>query len=188
MSYLILPCLIVLCILNYSFINKNYRDIKRVYNTTSEIQKKILRKPGNKKLLKLQYHMTCIYKTIQSIYYFEKDKYLSKLFGIETNKLNGDYHSVKYYSNGYWHKIIMKNGKHPKMVNSIFNEFGQDVTAKITPYLGPREDFHGAIVYPIIFGYTKLIFKVFDEDTLQKELTFNASDQIILSSHVRRID
>jgi hypothetical protein len=65
---------------------------------------------------------------------------------------------VSYSHKGQQYNMFIPIHRGPRQVVRIFNHEQIDVTNEIKPYLGPNEDFHGALVTPAFLDHIELHF------------------------------
>ena len=178
----------------YNEINaETIRDIKEIYNSTDSIQKRkyLIRMEtidGGGPLTKLSknitnirhrinYRISSVYYTIQTIVYYKLEKVKDKILNAPGHL--SEHHSViSYYTGSKKYKIIIKRKKvnSPQNIISVLCHEGKDITKEIITYAGPNEDFHDQIITPGMIGHKRIVIsfmnnegmierKIFDEDT-----------------------
>ena len=96
--------------------------------------------------------MAC--KAVVSI---SKAKTLDAIYGARPLQINptgkNNVYEVSFYYNCSLYKIPLVIKRGPKMIPSIQDKNGHDITEKIMPYLGPNLDFYGMNITPELLGY-----------------------------------
>lgn len=67
---------------------------------------------------------------------------------------------LTYVINGRIYKMIIIRKRGPSPILQISNNFENDVTEQILPYMGPQYDWHGNTFTPEFFGYSSLTFEL----------------------------
>lgn len=92
-----------------------------------------------------------------------------------TKNNNNEYHELiktpskniyelHYKYNNKLYKICIPIKKGPTNISDILDENGNDISEKISPYLGPNEDLHFCNISPKYLGYSKIyIHTIFDK-------------------------
>jgi len=91
-------------------------------------------------------------------------------------KINKKTYELTYILNGKLYKIIIENKPGPRKVLLVSDETQTDISHLVTPYLGPKEDFHGNTITPKFFNKKELIFDLSNG----KELIFKENDKIVV--------
>ena len=88
--------------------------------------------------------------------------------------IGGNKYIITYIIKGKTYKMIVKPVRGPKKIMLISDNNQLDVSSLVSPYLGPEEDFHGAIYTPKFFGREELVFELSNGD----EKIFLVNDNI----------
>jgi len=91
-------------------------------------------------------------------------------------KLDKKTYELSYVLNGKLYKILINNKTGPRKVILVSDETQTDVSYLITPYLGPKEDFHGCVMTPEFFNRKELIFELSNGE----EKIFKQNEPIII--------
>ena len=75
-------------------------------------------------------------------------------------KIGKNKFEITYILNEQEYKFIVEGRRGPKNIVSITDENYNNVTDKIEPYLGPKQDFHNRQFTPNCFGYERLNFEI----------------------------
>lgn len=152
-----------------------------IYKNRSKIDKTVSVYKTYKKMVDPSDNLGHFY-TIKSI--FKMGYSIYTLFQSKTAKKNENppifnkkYLKISYNHNGkeYFYLLKIPRGMNP--IVSITDENDNNIEEIINPYLGPNLDCHGASIYPIDFGYTKIQIKtIFD-----KTIIFNEDQKIELT-------
>jgi hypothetical protein len=124
------------------------------------------------------------------------NKWFRKLFTFKTNKVNDSGSAIKLQLDDNFNSLVYddyirvgnKNKRYiylfPEKFRStdliIFrDEFDEDITDYIEPYLGPMQNFHGVPLTPADFNFKKI--KVFRDGEICLSKTFDGNEALILS-------
>ena len=91
-------------------------------------------------------------------------------------KIDKKTYELSYVLNGKLYKILINNKTGPRKVILVSDETQTDISYLITPYLGPKEDFHGSDSTPKFFNRKELIFELSNGE----EKIFKHNDSIII--------
>lgn len=91
-------------------------------------------------------------------------------------KINKKTYELSYVLNGKLYKILIENKTGPRKVLLVSDETQTDISYLVTPYLGPKEDFHGRDMTPKFFNRKELIFELSNGE----EIIFKENDKIIV--------
>lgn len=91
-------------------------------------------------------------------------------------KLDKKTYELSYVLNGNLYKILIINKTGPRKVLLVSDETQTDMSYVVTPYLGPKEDFHGYYMTPKFFNKKELIFELSNG----QEKIFKENDKIII--------
>ena len=91
-------------------------------------------------------------------------------------KIDKKTYELSYVLNGKLYKILINNKTGPRKVILVSDETQTDISYLITPYLGPKEDFHGSDITPKFFNRKELIFELSNGE----EKIFKHNDSIII--------
>lgn len=91
-------------------------------------------------------------------------------------KIDKNTYELSYVLNSKLYKILINNKTGPRKVILVSDETQTDVSYLITPYLGPKEDFHGRYMTPEFFNRKELIFELSNGE----EKIFKHNDPIII--------
>jgi hypothetical protein len=72
--------------------------------------------------------------------------------------------------------MLIKPSRGPSKVLLVSDNTHEDISYKILPYLGPRDDFHGCVYTPKFFDHSELVFEMSNGD----EKIFQEDDCIVL--------
>lgn len=82
---------------------------------------------------------------------------------------------LTYVINGRIYKMIIIRKRGPSPILQISNNFENDVTDQILPYMGPQYDWHGNKFTPEFFGYSSLTFELGNGT----EYTYQTNDSLL---------
>jgi len=155
------------------------QDIKKIYNNLY-----LIKSSQNPTMSKWKLQTVCSVNTMKTIIEYKYHYLISYLF--RPVRVSEHLFGLDYYSSGEWYTaLIPSSAKHVKSVLRIehLDSEGklQDVTEKIKPYLGPKEDFHKQQIYPALLGYKHtLVFTVMKRG-FPVSLSFSSFDPIVLN-------
>jgi hypothetical protein len=81
---------------------------------------------------------------------------------------------LTYTIKGKLYKNIIKPIRGPNLVIQVISNENEDVTDKILPYMGPRNDWNGNNIKPSFFNYESLTFELSNGN----EISFEKNDII----------
>lgn len=91
-------------------------------------------------------------------------------------KIDKKTYELSYVLNGKLYKVLISNKTGPRKVLLVSDETQTDISYLVTPYLGPKEDFHGSDMTPKFFNRKELVFELSNGE----EKIFNENDKIII--------
>lgn len=81
----------------------------------------------------------------------------------ELEELAKGVYSLPYHYHGKLYRVLIKIQRGPKRVSRIEDEYGEDVTETVCPFLGPDEQCHRQSLTPGDLGYDQLELTLVDE-------------------------
>ena len=127
-----------------------------------------------------QFVLKIIFKIAKSNIVSKYEYYRNKMFNPKLlNETNNEYvYCVPLYLNGVNYKIpvVVDKYKNKNLPLMILNKDEEDITSKLTEYLGPNYDFFGMILKPKHFGEKSLSFMLDDGS----ETTMDENDLMVL--------
>ncbi len=85
-------------------------------------------------------------------------------------KLGRNKFLVTYVINGRSYTMVVEPTRGPSPVLQVISDEEEDVTNKVLPYLGPRYDWHGAVIdFSSTFGSADLTFNLSSGDSVTCE-------------------
>jgi hypothetical protein len=75
-------------------------------------------------------------------------------------KIGKNKFEVTYILNEQEYKFIIEGRRGPKNILAVRDENDNDVTEKMMPYLGPKQNWHGRKFTPNNFGHERLTFEL----------------------------
>lgn len=129
-------------------LHKNRHDLRALYNT-------VKKQHGNYRGIIVTIEILLKMYWIQFVQYINR---ISTETSFQRNTV-----IISYVLNGHLYKIPIKYSKGPKKIVKITDEYHQDVTLEILPYLGPHQDWHGKNFTPVFWGKNKLHFHLHTE-------------------------
>ena len=117
---------------------------------------------------------------IQMLYLSLIQYFTSNIKLIDTNK-----YEVSYVLNSKMYKIIVMPIRGPQPILQIIDDSGNDITANVLPYMGPRYDWHGSHIDPSFFDTTFMSFELSDGTS---ETLFSAKLKQEANKSLQRID
>jgi hypothetical protein len=102
---------------------------------------------------------------------------LQKIYGTICQLKEGQY-IMSYVIEGNTYKMVIKPKRGPKKVLMVIDKDNNDISSILSPFLGPRENFHGHDFTPKFFSYKEIIFILSNGS----ELTFTENDIINLNA------
>lgn len=91
-------------------------------------------------------------------------------------KINRNTYELKYVINGKLYKMIINPLRGPVPILNVKNEYNEDITDIIIPYLGHRNDWNEYKFYPQFFNYKQLKIELNNGEIK----IFNNSETIII--------
>jgi hypothetical protein len=136
----------------------NFKDVKSLVSTSNN---------KKKKYTILWISLKLIFQAI----YISFIQYMNTSVRHIDNKKS----ELTYVINGRIYKMIITHKRGPSPILQISNNFENDVTNQILPYMGPQYDWHGNTFTPEFFGYSSLTFE-FGDGT---EYTYQTNDLLL---------
>ena len=102
---------------------------------------------------------------------------ISQKMNLSVLKLKDDTYEISYVLEGVDYKLLVTQIKGPALVEYVEDENQNDITDKIIPYLGPKNDWHNQVYNPSLLGHCKLTFYLSNGE----EISFTDDETIELT-------
>jgi hypothetical protein len=101
-------------------------------------------------------------KMVSQLLYIEMMKYINP---DPVKKLGKNIYELSYEINNKDYKMVISPYRGPSPVTHIIDDYENDITELVLPYMGPNYDWYGHPVNPLLFNTSKLTISWSDGTT-----------------------